>query len=101
MMGATLVDINQAVTCKVRVLNPQAAVVALKQDAEIARAERIDMVVSVLTEKENEGEESLARVRRVQGKESPVVSCECYVSQSERCRCPCPSDRVVYKINAG
>ncbi|KAH3832629.1 hypothetical protein DPMN_105921 [Dreissena polymorpha] len=66
MMGATLVDINKAVTCKVRVLNPQAADVALKQDAEIACAERIDRVVSVLTEKENEGEESLARVRRVQ-----------------------------------
>ncbi|KAH3839557.1 hypothetical protein DPMN_112989 [Dreissena polymorpha] len=66
MMGATLVDINKAVTCKVRVLNPQAADVALKQDAEIARAERIDRVVSVLTEKEDEGEESLAKVRRVQ-----------------------------------
>ena len=42
VMAATLVNINRAVTCKVKVLNPFSTSVTLRHHAEIGEAERID-----------------------------------------------------------
>ena len=55
-MASTLVDINMGTTCKVRVLNPFSQDIILRQDAEIAKAERIDKIVTVVAEEETEEE---------------------------------------------
>ncbi|KAH3888474.1 hypothetical protein DPMN_012509 [Dreissena polymorpha] len=41
-MAATMVDINRSPTCKIRVMNQFSHDVDLKQDAEIAVAERVE-----------------------------------------------------------
>jgi hypothetical protein len=64
MMALTLVDINKAPTCKVRILNPLDTEVLLKQDAEIAYAEKVERIVSVVAEEEDENEvENSCRIR--------------------------------------
>ncbi|XP_053391563.1 uncharacterized protein LOC128554323 [Mercenaria mercenaria] len=66
-MASTLVNINQATTCKVRVLNPFREEVSLKQDAEIGKAEKIERIVNVIAEQENTREtENQAQVGRVE-----------------------------------
>ncbi|KAH3734659.1 hypothetical protein DPMN_041099 [Dreissena polymorpha] len=65
-MASTLVNINQSPTCVIRLLNPFTAEVKLRQDAVIGSAEKIERVVSVLSSKENDKEESnFFAVRRV------------------------------------
>ncbi|WAR30659.1 hypothetical protein MAR_033201, partial [Mya arenaria] len=67
LMAATLVNINGATTCKARVLNPLLKEATLKQDAEIAHADRIERVVSVLSDMETSDEDSnVSNVRLVQ-----------------------------------
>ena len=66
MMASTLVDINRATTCKVRILNPFSSEVTLKQDAEIGMAERIERLVSIVAEEENSEEnENLQSIRKI------------------------------------
>ncbi|KAH3855598.1 hypothetical protein DPMN_098168 [Dreissena polymorpha] len=65
-MAATLVNLNEAPTCKVRVLNPYPTEVNLRQDAEIGIAERMEKIVSVLTKAEHQAEsDNLVAVRRI------------------------------------
>jgi len=67
VMAATLVNINRAVTCKVKVLNPFSTSVTLRHHAEIGEAERIDCCTGVIANEENEGErDNITTVRRVQ-----------------------------------
>ena len=66
LMATSLVNINSGVTCKVRVLNPFSSEVILRQDAEIGKAEKIEEVVSIVAQEENENEGSnLNQIRRV------------------------------------
>ncbi|KAH3711575.1 hypothetical protein DPMN_071246 [Dreissena polymorpha] len=66
-MAATLVNINRAVTCKVKVLNPFSTSVTLRHHAEIGEAERIDCCTGVIANEENKGErDNITTVRRVQ-----------------------------------
>ncbi|KAH3895221.1 hypothetical protein DPMN_019381 [Dreissena polymorpha] len=51
-MAATLVDVNKSPTCRVRILNPFATEVTLRQDNEIGRTERIERIVSVIATEE-------------------------------------------------
>ncbi|KAH3699439.1 hypothetical protein DPMN_074394 [Dreissena polymorpha] len=65
-MASTLVNINQSPICAIRLLNPFLTEVKLRQDAVIGSAEKIERVVSVLSSKENDKEESnFFAVRRV------------------------------------
>ena len=65
-MASTLVNINQSPTCVIRLFNPFTTEVKLRQDAVIGSAEKIERVVSVLSSKENDKEESnFFAVRRV------------------------------------
>lgn len=66
-MESTLVSINRATTCNVRILNPFPMEVKLRQDAEIGIAEKIERVVSILLEKEHlDEEQNQTSVRRIQ-----------------------------------
>ncbi|KAH3822109.1 hypothetical protein DPMN_123880 [Dreissena polymorpha] len=66
-MAATFVNINRAVTCKVKVLNPFSMSVTLRHNSEIGEAERIDCCTGVIANEENEGErDNITTVRRVQ-----------------------------------
>jgi len=65
VLAATLVNINSAPTCKVRLMNPFPEEAILKQNAEIARAERIDRVVSVVVDKESEDVANNISIRRI------------------------------------
>lgn len=66
VMASTLVDINRSPTCKIRVLNPYSTEVALRQDAEVATAEKIDRIVTTIVEEECEKEkENLSTIKRV------------------------------------
>ena len=51
-LAATLVDINEAVTCKVRLINPFSKPVAVRQDTVIGKAERIVENPTVLINRE-------------------------------------------------
>jgi hypothetical protein len=66
LMASVLVDINASTTCKVRVLNPFAHTVTLRQDAEVGRAEKIELVLNTIAERENPNElVNFNRTRRV------------------------------------
>ena len=66
-MATSLVDINIAPTCKLRIMNPFDDEAVLGQYAEIGRSEGIEKVVSVSTEKEDVSDiDNLCQVRRVQ-----------------------------------
>ncbi|KAH3706090.1 hypothetical protein DPMN_065470 [Dreissena polymorpha] len=72
---ATLVNINRAVTCKIKVLNPFSTGVAMRQDAEIGKADRIDCCAGVIANEENESErDNITTVRRVQLKTAETDS---------------------------
>ena len=64
VMASSLVNINEATTCKVRILNPYATEFVMRQDAEIGIAERIERIVSVVADAESE-ETSLESIRRI------------------------------------
>ncbi|XP_052778481.1 uncharacterized protein LOC128215916 [Mya arenaria] len=65
-MASTLVNLNHAPTCKIRILNPFPAEVTLKQDAEIGVAEKIERIVTVLSQVEHQQEiENYVAARRV------------------------------------
>ena len=65
-MAATLVDINQGCTCKVRLLNPFSTEVSIKQDAVLGKAEPIVGHPLILLAQENEEDEGdFHRARRV------------------------------------
>ena len=65
-MAATLVDINKACTCKVRLLNPFPTSMSIKQDAVLGQAVPIEGNPKVLATCENDAEmENFLRVRRV------------------------------------
>ena len=65
-MATTLVYLNDAPTCKVRVLNPFPTEIMLRQDAEIGIAEKIERIVSVLTKAEHQAEgDNIVTVRRI------------------------------------
>ena len=56
-MAATLVDLNQGCTCKVRLLNPFTTEVSIKQDAVLRKAEPIVGHPQILLAPENEEDE--------------------------------------------
>ena len=65
-MASTLVDINRACTCKVRVLNPFPTAMSIKQDAVIGRAEPIEGNPVIVTNNEDATEtENHVSVRRI------------------------------------
>ena len=65
-MAATLVDINNACTCKVRVLNPFPNAMSIKQDSVLGHAMPIEGKPKILTQKENSTEaENFQRIRRI------------------------------------
>ena len=65
-MASTLVDINRACTCKVRMLNPFPTAMSIKQDAVIGRAEPIEGIPIVITNEEDSSEtENHVAVRRI------------------------------------
>lgn len=65
-MAATLVDVNQGPTCKIRILNPFPSDFLLRQNAEIGRAERVERVVSVVAAAEDDdGQGNMTSVRRI------------------------------------
>ncbi|KAH3840505.1 hypothetical protein DPMN_113955 [Dreissena polymorpha] len=66
VMAATLVNINRAVTCKVKVLNPFSTSVTLRHHAEIGEAERKDCCTGVIANEENGERDNITTVRRVQ-----------------------------------
>ncbi|KAH3755688.1 hypothetical protein DPMN_190386 [Dreissena polymorpha] len=55
-MATILVNLNEAPTCKVRVLNPYPTEINLRQDADIGVAERMEKIVSVLTKAEHQAQ---------------------------------------------
>ena len=57
VMASTLVNINKSPTCQVRVMNPYHSDRTVRQDAEIARAEKIEGVISVIANEESEEKE--------------------------------------------
>ena len=66
-MATTLVDINEGCTCKVRLLNPFATSVSIKQDAVLAQAEPIEGVPRTLIDEEDVKESgNYSRIRRLQ-----------------------------------
>ena len=63
---STLVDINQACTCKVRVLNPFPTAMSIKQDAVIGKAETAEGIPVIVPDEESKQEEyNFNRIRRV------------------------------------
>ena len=65
-MASTLVDINKACTCKVRILNPFPTAMSIKQDAVVGQAEAIQGRPKILAEQENKEDiENFCRIRRV------------------------------------
>lgn len=65
-MASTLVDINKACSCKVRVLNPFPTAMSIKQDAVVGQAEPIEGSPRVLVKREDEKEaDNYIRTRRV------------------------------------
>ncbi|KAH3883837.1 hypothetical protein DPMN_007805 [Dreissena polymorpha] len=76
IMAATLVNVNRALTCKVRVLNPFLSNVTLRHDADIGEAEKIEKCTGVIAAEENlEEEGNLAKIRRVQLNNVRAHSC--------------------------
>ena len=65
-MASALVDINQACTEQVRVLNPFPTAISIKQDAVIGKAEAIEGESAVLAKEEDSSQvANRATVRRV------------------------------------
>ena len=65
-MASTLVDINQACTCKVRVLNPFPTAMSIKQDAVIGKAEPAEGIPVIFADEESKQEvNNFNRIRRV------------------------------------
>ena len=65
-MASTLVDINQACTCKVRVLNPFPTAMSIKQYAVICKAEPAEGIPVIVADEESKQEENnFNRIRRV------------------------------------
>ena len=65
-MAATLVDINQGCTCKVRILNLFPTAMSIKQDAVVGQAVPIEGKPNVLAHEENTSEpDNLHRARRI------------------------------------
>ena len=63
-MASTLVDINQACICKVRVLNPFPTAMSIKQDAVIGKAEPAECIpVIVADEESKQGVNNFNRIR--------------------------------------
>lgn len=65
-MAATLVNINKACTCKVRILNPYPTAMSIKQDVIIGNAEPMEGQPVIIVKQEDMNEtENYVRVRRV------------------------------------
>ena len=65
-MASTLVDINQACTCKVRVLNLFPTAMSIKQDAVIGKAEPAEGIPVIVADEESKQEvNNFNRIRRV------------------------------------
>lgn len=64
--GVHIYKINRSATSKVGVLNPFATEVDLRQDAVIGMAEKVEKIVSVITDAERENEkENFSSIRRI------------------------------------
>ena len=79
-MTSTLVDINRACTCKVRVLNPFPTAMSIKQDDVIGRAEPIEGYPVIVTNgedsSETENHEAIRRIKLVQSESTqPMPTC--------------------------
>ena len=65
-MASTLIDINQACSGKVRVLNPFPTAMSIKQDAAIGKAEAIDGEPYILIREEDASEvANQATIKRI------------------------------------
>ena len=56
-MAPSLININQACTSKVRVLNPFPTAISIKQDAVVGQEEPIDGHPKVIVQEEDKNEE--------------------------------------------
>ena len=66
-MAATLVDINQGCTCKVRLLNPFPTEISIEQSAVLGRAEPIEGTPRPLAHQEDSKEKgNFSSIRRIQ-----------------------------------
>lgn len=66
-MAATLVDINNGCTCKIRLLNPFPTAISIKQDAVIGNAEAIIGSPTILFEQESQVQErNFCKIRRME-----------------------------------
>ena len=73
LLASTLVDVNAATTCKIRMLNPMPDNVVLKQETEVGMAERSDSIVSVIAESESADDDNVMTVQRLRMvKVSPI-----------------------------
>lgn len=64
VMASTLLDINRGPVGQVRILNPYSTNITVRQDAEVACAERIERVISVIAEEESLDRKNLSSVRK-------------------------------------
>jgi len=62
LLASTLVDVNAATTCKIRMLNPMPDNVVLKQETEVGMAEHVDSIVSVIAESESADDDNVMTV---------------------------------------
>ena len=74
-MAATLVDINNGCTCKVRVLNPFPTAMSIKQDAVLGQAEPIEGKPRVIAKQESDEEDNFHRARRIDLVQKSDVLC--------------------------
>ena len=74
-MAATLVDINNGCTCKVRVLNPFPTAMSIKQDAVLGQAEPIEGKPRVIAKQESDEEDNFYRARRIDLVQKSDVLC--------------------------
>ncbi|KAH3777819.1 hypothetical protein DPMN_179267 [Dreissena polymorpha] len=99
-MATTLVNLNEAPTCKVRVLNPYPTEINLRQDAEIGIAERMEKIVSVLTKAEHQAESgNLVAVRRITTRSAEVK--EVYDEPNGRKQVPAHLESLMRKSSEG
>lgn len=84
-MAATLVDINNACTCKVRILNPYPTATSIKQDTVLGQAVPIQGKPKILVQRENDDEkENFLRVRRVEMKTTREHLCSEAINTAPR-----------------
>lgn len=91
VMASTLLDINRSPVCKVRILNPYSNEVTVKQDAVVARAERIEGIVSTLAEEERKEICDCSTIRRLNSTNVQTKTQQCLPKLYKACKDKIPS----------